>query len=154
MVSKYIYFAANNMVEHPLYMKSFILGETEDINVRQHQYNVMQKGIQQIPTGTLTSIDGQDGLIFPFVDYFKLALNTVSNAKNRHDTFIHDIMLHERPFKDLVYHVKDKLLMNTKEAFAFYNTSDFIRDIERIKDFLIENLTSYGHYTVMEYKFT
>jgi hypothetical protein len=44
--------------------------------------------------------------------------------------------------------------MNTKEAFAFYNTTDFIRDIERIKDFLIENLTSYGHYTVMEYKFT
>ena len=142
------------MVEHPLYMKSFILGETDDILARQHQYNVMQKGIQQIPTGILTSVDGQDDLIFPFVDYFKLALNTFPNAKNRHDTYLHDIILHERPFKDLVYHVKDKLLMNTKEAFAFYNTSDFLRDIERIKDFLIENLTSFGHYAVMEYKFT
>ena len=154
MVSKYIYFAANNMLEHPLYRKSFILGETDDIIARQHQYNVMQKGIQQIPPGALTSCDGKGGLIFPFVDYFKLTINAVANTKNRHDTFIHDIMLHERPFTDLVYHVKDKLLMNTKEAFAFYNTSDFIRDIERIKEFLIENLTSYGYYTVMEYKFT
>lgn len=135
-------------------MKSFILGETDDILIRQKQYNTMQKGIQQIPTGTLTSVDGQDGLIFPFVDYFKLTLNTLPNAKNRHDTYLHDIILHERPFKDLVYHVKDKLLMNTKEAFAFYNTSDFIRDIERIKEFLIENLTNFGHYTVMEHLFT
>ena len=102
----------------------------------------------------LTSIDRQDGLIFPFVDYFKLTINAVKSTKNKHDTFLHDIILHERPFTDLVYHVKDKLLMNTKEALAFYNTSDFLRDIERIKDFLIENLTSFGHYAVMEYKFT
>lgn len=154
MLAKYIYFAANNMVEHPLYKKSFILGETGNLIERQRKYNVMQKGIQQIPTGTLTSIDGKDGLIFPFVDYFKLTLNTAPTAKNRHDTFIHDILSHERPFKDIVYRVKDKSVMNTQEAFAFYNALDFLRDVERVKTYLIENLTSYGHYTVIEYKFT
>lgn len=153
MVSKYIYFAANNMIAHPLYKQSFILGETDNLLERQHQYNVMQKGIQQIQTGDIISLNGMKDLIFPFVNCFKYTIPG-QYTKNKHDTYIHNILKTERPFKDLIYHVKDKSLMNTKEAFAFYSTNDFLHDIERIKEFIIDNLTSYHSYSIIEYKYT
>lgn len=153
LVSKYIYFAANNMVNHPLYKKSFIVGETDNLIDRQMQYNVIPKGMQRPECGNLVSMNGESNLMFPFVDTFKYTRLSNPNTKNTHDKIIHDIIKTQRPFKDLVYHLKDKNLMNTKEAFVFYMTNDFIDDISRFKEFLIENLTDFHAYTILEYKF-
>lgn len=152
--AKYIYIAANNMADHPLYKKSFILGEADDLRIRQMQYNKMQKGFQKVHTGDLISMDGQDGLPFPFIDCMKFLIEVPhSNSKNRHDTVIHSMLTHEKPFTDFIYNVKDKSLMNTKEAYAFYNSYDFIRDIERIKEFIIDRLTDGSGYALTEFKY-
>ena len=141
------------MIDHTLYNKSFILGETDDINKRQLQYNKIQKGLQKPNTGTIVSMTNEAGLIFPFVDCFKFTLPG-GYTKNKHDSQLHYILQHEKPFTDIVYHIKDKTVMNTKEAFAFYSTNDLIYDIERLKNFLIENLLSYHSYSIVEYKYT
>ncbi|MCQ2209660.1 MAG: hypothetical protein MJZ34_05160 [Paludibacteraceae bacterium] len=147
MVTKYIYFAGNNMLNHPLYKQSFILGETDNLVLRQEQYNKLQKGVSYIECGDLMSYDNRSGLYLPFVDVFKFTLPFENYTKNKHDKYLHEILKNNRPFTDFVYHL-DKKVMNTVEGFGFYNVDDFMGEISRIKDYLIEYLTEDSFYKV------
>lgn len=137
-LTKYIYFAVNNITNSPYFQKSFIIGETDDIHKRQEDYQKIGKGMFYPQTGNIKNFCGKDGYMFPFVDYFLLTLDCKENAKNIHDKKIHEIMASYRPLKDLCTPIKDNVNFKSKEGFKLNYEGDILDSIQKIKSYIFD----------------
>lgn len=129
---KYIYFAGDNLLGTKYYRKAIIIGETADLIHRQHMYSP-GKGMAVPPCGDLVSHTGMRGLLWPFIDFFP-APNGWSDRR------IHELLIFMRPFKDMVYPIRDPMVLHTKEAFGFYGDLPIEDTVYRLKRLLLEYL--------------
>lgn len=127
---KYIYFAGDNLLGTKYYRKAIIVGETSDLIHRQHMYSP-GKGMAVPQAGDLISYSGARGLLWPFLDYF-LAPDGWSDRR------IHDLFIYTRPFKDLVYPIRDMAVIHTKEAFGFWGRCPLEESVSRLKRLLLD----------------
>lgn len=131
---KYIYFAGDNLFGTKYYRKAIIVGETINLARRQHLYSP-GKGMMTPQAGDIISYTGARGLLWPFMDYF-LAPPNVS------DKYIHDLFSWMRPFKDIVYPIRDMSALHTKEGFGFWGNLPLEEAVPQLKRLLLEYFES------------